>query len=238
MTQLAPELTRSDSALTHPDKDDLTLPRLVVNDPLPEDQHDPEAKDGCEDPAYQADVEETEEKAFDDVTKLCQEQPAPGVVENGDDASHEGQVGGTQDGQEQQGDVTEGHVSHHVTLGPTDKAVLAGEAGDSVTKLPDPGAARPSILVRPDTRKADRVRGRSASFLKTPCPGNPRQASGGSEGQKTQVIQVGKHTLPAFVQVDLLHPGQVFVSNGYLSLCLCLFRCLHLLFSCSLFLFL
>lgn len=54
-----------------------------------------------------------------------------------------------------------------------------------------------------------KTRGRSASFLKTPPTPSARSLS---PSNKNQVIQVGNHTLPAFVQVETLHPGQVFVS--------------------------
>ncbi|GFN81796.1 cyclic nucleotide-binding domain-containing protein 2-like [Plakobranchus ocellatus] len=54
-------------------------------------------------------------------------------------------------------------------------------------------------------------RTRSGSFIKTPYPSPTRsQASAGKSQQPTQVIQVGNHTLPAFVQVETLNPGQVF----------------------------
>ncbi|GFS22563.1 cyclic nucleotide-binding domain-containing protein 2-like [Elysia marginata] len=52
-------------------------------------------------------------------------------------------------------------------------------------------------------------RGRSGSFLKTPHPSPTRSQTSG-KSQPTQGIQVGNHTLPAFVQVETLNPGQVF----------------------------
>lgn len=70
-------------------------------------------------------------------------------------------------------------------------------------------------------------RARSGSFLKTPMPGQASLPGHGGQGQPTnrsstslkhvnlnQTIQVGNHTLPAFVQVETLHPGQVFVSTS------------------------
>ncbi|KAK3758297.1 hypothetical protein RRG08_004119 [Elysia crispata] len=52
-------------------------------------------------------------------------------------------------------------------------------------------------------------RARSGSFMKTP-QASPTRSQTSGKSQPSQVIQVGNHTLPAFVQVETLNPGQVF----------------------------
>ncbi|RUS82602.1 hypothetical protein EGW08_009630 [Elysia chlorotica] len=52
-------------------------------------------------------------------------------------------------------------------------------------------------------------RARSGSFMKTP-QASPTRSQTSGKVTPSQVIQVGNHTLPAFVQVETLNPGQVF----------------------------
>lgn len=105
-----------------------------------------------------------------------------------------------------------------------DKPRVPGQRRQSILVPPEgkpEGAERESrpILLMPsaDVKSgcappgADRMRVRSGSFLKTPQPGTTRSLSPNTRSEsRGQVIQVGRHTLPAFVQVETLHPGQVF----------------------------
>ena len=102
-----------------------------------------------------------------------------------------------------------------------------GGGGGARRGAPQPAQGKPGPAGK--ARPGDRARGRSASFLKTPQPGTLSSRGGGGAGGggggvgadrgPRDAVQVGRHTLPAFVQVETLHPGQVFVSIGSLLLC-------------------
>ncbi|XP_035826332.1 uncharacterized protein LOC101847433 [Aplysia californica] len=77
------------------------------------------------------------------------------------------------------------------------------------TKQPSHGA---SEVQHDEGRRSSgqtKGRARSGSFLKTPHSATARSLTSLKNSQ-SQVVQVGNHTLPAFVQVETLHPGQAF----------------------------
>ena len=95
-----------------------------------------------------------------------------------------------------------------ILVPPDEAPVLAAEAAAAAA-----AAARRQPPAESAARPRGRVRGRSASFLKTPQPPTARSQSSSGRGDKGQDGQVGRQFLPAFVQVETLHPGQVFVST-------------------------
>ena len=95
-----------------------------------------------------------------------------------------------------------------ILVPPDEAPVLAAEAAAAAA-----AAARRQPPAEPAARPRGRLRGRSASFLKTPQPPTARSQSSSGRGDKGQDGQVGRQFLPAFVQVETLHPGQVFVST-------------------------
>ena len=95
-----------------------------------------------------------------------------------------------------------------ILVPPDEAPVLAAEAAAAAA-----AATRRQPPAEPAARPRGRVRGRSASFLKTPQPPTARSLSSSGRRDKGQDGQVGRQFLPAFVQVETLHPGQVFVST-------------------------
>lgn len=95
-----------------------------------------------------------------------------------------------------------------ILLPPDKLALSATAASTTASSQPCPAVAQEGAASRGERR------GRTGRFVKTPGSGTARSLSPGGQrvgkGQQQQLIQVGSHTLPAFVLVETLHPGQVF----------------------------
>lgn len=99
-----------------------------------------------------------------------------------------------------------------------EKNVVPDVAGDHCRKT-DPVHDGKTQSPEGGTGTSPMARGRSSSFPNTPLSGAAapiRSLSGRKIDSPSQVIQVGSHTLPAFVQIETLYPGQVFVSANFL----------------------
>lgn len=105
-----------------------------------------------------------------------------------------------------------------------DDAAEASREKASVQSSRLPG--QDSVHAPPKSGPRNR-RGRRGSFLKTPLPSTERHQQHSTTerarwtdtptvSEQHQTIRVGRHALPAFVQVETLHPGQVFVSIRFL----------------------
>ncbi|PVD34478.1 hypothetical protein C0Q70_05753 [Pomacea canaliculata] len=93
-----------------------------------------------------------------------------------------------------------------------EKNVVPDVAGDHCRKT-DPVHDGKTQSPEGGTGTSPMARGRSSSFPNTPLSGVAapiRSLSGRKIDSPSQVIQVGSHTLPAFVQIETLYPGQVF----------------------------